>query len=222
MPGEDVQELRLWRSRVQRSVKGEGLRDSRGYACSRVVCVQRVCDTHNQQGDRAPQQIKRKGGMMRLVVTYAVLVCVFVIPDGAEWLLGQGRVVRMLLHHFFHGNVFHLLVNCLSLYFILPRAKGWHLAAGYVIGSLSLLATATPVIGASNLIYAVVGVRSPSFDSWWWRHPGTRTFLIVTALMILLPNVSAMTHIASFLVGVLVSMSVRWFRKISNDSARYI
>lgn len=160
--------------------------------------------------------------MMRLSLIYLILVCVYVIPDGVEWLIGQGRGTQMFLHHFFHGNVFHLLVNCLSLYLIVPRAKNWHLVAGYIIGSLSLLTATNPVVGFSNIVYAVIGVRSPSFDSYWWRHPGTRIFLIVTALMIFLPNVSAVTHIVSFVGGVLVSISFRWFNRIINDSARYI
>lgn len=160
--------------------------------------------------------------MIRLIVTYILLICSFIIPNGIDWLMEQGRGVQMFLHHFFHGNIFHLLVNLLSLYYIVPRAKGWHLILGYLIGSLSLLAATTPVIGFSNVIYGVIGVRSPSFDSYWWRHPGTRTFLIVTALMMFLPNVSAVTHIVSFVVGVFVSVSVRWFRKIGNGSARYI
>ena len=160
--------------------------------------------------------------MRRLIVIYAMLACVFAMPGGLEWIVAQGKGTQMFLHHFFHGNVFHLLVNFLSLYFIVPRAKGWHLIAGYFIGSLSLLAAVTPVVGISNLVYAVIGVRSPSFGSWWWRHPGTKTFLIVTALMIFLPNVSAVTHIVSFVVGVLVSVSVRWYKQTSNDSARYI
>lgn len=160
--------------------------------------------------------------MMRLSVIYLILVCVYAIPDGLEWIIAQERGMQMFLHHFFHGNIFHLLANLLSLYFIVPRAKSWHLIAGYFIGSLSLLAVTNPVVGISNLIYAVIGLRSPSFDSWWWRHPGTKTFLMVTVLMIFIPNISATTHIVSFMVGVLVSVSVRWFKRIGNDSARYI
>lgn len=160
--------------------------------------------------------------MMRLSVIYLILVCVYAIPDGLEWIIAQKMGTQMFLHHFFHGNVCHLLVNFLSLYFVVPRAKRWHLVTGYFIASLSLLAATTPVVGVSNLIYAVIGVRSPSFDSWWWRHPGTKTFLIVTVLMVFIPNISATTHIVSFMVGVLVSVSVRWFKRIGNDSARYI
>ena len=160
--------------------------------------------------------------MRRLWVIYFVLVCVFLIPNGNDWLIGQGSVTQMLLYHFFHGNIFHLLVNALSLYLIVPRAKTWHLIAGYAIGSLSLLVASSPVIGFSNIIYAVIGVRSPAFDSYWWKHPGTRTFLAVTLLMLFLPNVSAVTHIVSFVGGVILSVLCRWFKQIENVSARYI
>ena len=160
--------------------------------------------------------------MRKLWLIYLVLVGVFLIPNGNEWVIRQSKIVQMLLHPFFHGNIFHLLANALTLYLIVPRAKTWHLVAGYALGALSLLAVSNPVIGFSNIIYAVIGVRSPSFDSYWWKHPGTHIFLAVTLAMLLLPNVSAVTHIVSFVGGVIVSVLSRWFKQIENVSARYI
>ena len=93
---------------------------------------------------------------------------------------------------------------------------------GYVIASLSILATATPVIGFSNLIYAFIGLRSPSFKSKWWRHSGTIAFMVVTLAMVFIPNISAVTHIICFSAGVAVSAIVRQLKQIRDDSKRYL
>ena len=160
--------------------------------------------------------------MIRLIVIYAVLLVVFLIPDGLEWWGSQSALAKMFTHHFFHGNFFHLLANGFTLYLLNPRTKNWQIAAAYAIASLSVLPTSCNAIGFSNIIYATIGIQTPSFKSYWWRHPGTLIFLGVTLLMLLLPNVSAVTHIVSFAIGVLVSATLRNLKEIENDSARYI
>ena len=160
--------------------------------------------------------------MVRFATIGIILLTILLLPHSTEWIVGQDIYVRMALHHFFHGNLFHLLANLLSLYLILPYLKRWQMGVGYIIASLSILATATPVIGFSNLIYAFIGLRSPSFNSYWWRHPGTMVFLVVTLAMVLIPNISAVTHIICFSVGVVVSAIVRQLKQISDDSKRYL
>ena len=160
--------------------------------------------------------------MVRFVTIGIILLTILLMPHSTEWIVGQDIYVRMALHHFFHGNLFHLLANLFSLYFVLPYLKRWQMGAGYVIASLSVLATATPVIGFSNLIYAFIGLRSPSFKSKWWRHSGTMVFLVVTLLMVFIPNISAVTHIVCFSAGVVVSAIVRQLKQIRDDSKRYL
>ena len=160
--------------------------------------------------------------MVRFVVIVVILLAILLCPGSTQWIVGQDICTRMVLHHFFHGNIFHLLANLLSLYFVLPYLKRWQIGVGYVIASLSILATATPVIGFSNMVYAFIGLRSPSFKSRWWRHSGTIIFLVVTFAMVFVPNISAVTHILSFSVGVAVSVIVRQLKQIQDDCKRYI
>jgi membrane associated rhomboid family serine protease len=160
--------------------------------------------------------------MVRFVTIGIILLAVLLWPHSTEWIVGQDIYIRMALHHFFHGNIFHLLANLLSLYFVLPYLKRWQMGVGYGIASLSVLASATPVIGFSNLIYAFIGLRSPSFKSKWWRHSGTIAFMVITLAMVFIPNVSAVTHIICFSAGVLVSAIVRQLKQISDDCKRYI
>lgn len=156
------------------------------------------------------------------IVTYVVLLVVFLIPGGVEWLLSQDKTTQMFVYHFFHGNIFHLFANGLALYFLLPRVKPWQLILAYSIATLSPLIATMPIVGISNIIYAIIGLRSPSFQSAWWRHYGTITFLVVTLLMLFLSNISAVTHIVCFVSGVAISVLVRWFKKIGRGSERYI
>ena len=160
--------------------------------------------------------------MVGFIVIGVILLTVCLLPNSAEWIVSQGLLVRMGLHHFFHGNVFHLAANLLPLYVMRKYVKGWQVVVGYIIASLSILATSLPVIGFSNIVYALIGLRSPSFDSWWWKHSGTIIFLVVTFAMLFIPNISAVTHIVSFTAGVVISAIVRQFKKIQNDCARYL
>lgn len=160
--------------------------------------------------------------MVRFVVIGIILLLICLLPNSAQWIISQDVFVRMGLHHFFHGNIFHLAANLLTLYFMMPYIKRWQMAGAYVIASLSILATSVPVIGFSNIIYALIGLRSPSFDSKWWRHSGTIIFLVVTTAMLFIPNISGVTHIVSFVTGVAISVVVRQFKKVKDDCARYL
>lgn len=160
--------------------------------------------------------------MIRLIFIYAVLLGVFLVPNGLEWWGSQEVLAKMFTYHFFHGNVFHLLANCFALYFLIPRVKNWHIVIAFVIASLAVYVVSFNAIGFSNIVYAIIGLRSPSFKSYWWRHPGTLIFLGVTFLMLFLPNVSGLTHVVSFAAGVLISVILRKLKEIHNVGARYI
>ena len=156
-----------------------------------------------------------------MILILLVLLGVYLLAD-VSWIMEQEAFVRVLLCHFFHGNIFHLLANGLSVYVMFRRWKAWQIAVAYVIAVVSVMLCPAHVIGFSNVIYAVIGLKTPSFDSAWWKLPSTKILLCVTVVMLLFPNVSAVTHIISFVMGLAVSMSVRWFNLIRNDSARYI
>ena len=160
--------------------------------------------------------------MRKVFCILVPLLVVFCIPNGNEWLLQQNNVLRAFIYHFFHGNIFHLLANALSLYVMVPRSKVWHLLSAYIIATLSAFVIASPMIGISNVVYALIGVRTPSFDSWWWKHPGTIVFFAVTIMMLFLPNVSGLSHIISFAAGMAISIISRWYSRITSGAARYV
>lgn len=130
-------------------------------------------------------------------------------------------VTLACMHHFFHANAFHLAVNAFTIWYLFKRWKASELLLAYVIASLAFFAGTIPSIGFSNMIYATIGLRTPSLRSAWWKQENTIVFLTVTLVMFLFPNVSAATHVASFIGGTLVAILTRWTRRIINDSSRY-
>ena len=128
-----------------------------------------------------------------------------------------------LTHHFFHANIFHLAVNCFSVWNLFRKGVRYSavpLVIAFVIASASWFCTTADAVGFSNIIFAIVGLRTPSLKSDWWRHPSVITFLAINMIMLILPQVSAVTHLVSFTLGCLVAGLTRIINTISSDYRR--
>lgn len=128
-----------------------------------------------------------------------------------------------LVHHFFHANIFHLAVNCLSVWSLFRKGYRYSktpLLWAFLIASVSWFCTSDDVVGFSNIIFAIIGLRSPSLSHSWWKQPSVILFLAITALMALLPQVSAITHIVSFVLGCIVAGAIRIVNSICSDFRR--
>lgn len=160
---------------------------------------------------------------MRYTVT--VLIAALFLVDYTGILPGSGVpfLPSCLTYHFFHANIFHLLVNILAMWTILAPRRPHNarvFAIGYLIATAVYPLALRPVIGISNILYACIGQRTPSLRSKWWKSAPVITFLVVTLLMGLLPQVAGTTHIASFALGVAVAALQRRIDKLDNDIAR--
>lgn len=125
-------------------------------------------------------------------------------------------------YHFLHVNVFHLAANALSIWFIYRRWDTVELVLSFLIATGAYFTAMTPILGFSNIIYATIGLRTPPLVSPWWRLASTKIFLATTLLMFLLPNVSAVTHVVSFMTGASMAAFGRWAKGIIHDSSRYM
>ena len=128
-----------------------------------------------------------------------------------------------LVHHFFHANIFHLAVNCLSVWTLFRKDIRYGitpLVLAYIIGTASWFCTSADVVGFSNIIFALIGLRTPSLSHSWWKQSTVILFLAITALMALLPQVSAVTHIVSFTLGCIVAGAYRVVNNLSRDYSR--
>ena len=151
----------------------------------------------------------------------ASLAAIWMLAPVPQW-MGQGHVLRCALtHHFWHANAFHLAANCLALLafaWVLPR---WYrlLPAAYIAGSLSYFCALGPVIGVSNILFAMSGLCVPRIRG-YWKRPETWVFLAVMAGMLAFPRLSATTHITAFALGTVFGFVGRAIRRTADDCRR--
>lgn len=144
------------------------------------------------------------------IVLIGILYIVFMLAHCPEWLAGTyvPYAIRAMSYSCFHANLLHLAINCLSIWVVFAPHKKDNtpaLIVGLIIAVLVYPFALKPVVGFSNVLYAIIGFRSPSFKSAWWRHPSVLLFLAITIAMIFIPHFSATTHMAAFALGVICS-----------------
>lgn len=154
-----------------------------------------------------------------IIVTAGVLLVILLLSGCPQWLHRDAWYVAFA-HHFFHVNVFHLAVNCFSLWTLRNRISLHQALAAYLLATASWFFSPVDVAGASNFIFALIGLRTPSFRSVWWRQTSVLVFLVMTILMAALPQVSALTHIISFAFGCAGAAVSRVFSRIADDVRR--
>lgn len=162
-------------------------------------------------------------GRSAAIATSGILTAVMLVFRCPEWLHADSWHVAFV-HHFFHANLFHLAANCLSLWLMLrlpsARLDIRQIVTAYICASVSWYFATRDVVGASNFIFAFAGLRTPSFRSKWWRLQSVRTFLVVTVLMAVFPQVSAVTHVISFGLGCMCSAVTRTLKETDHDLVR--
>lgn len=154
-----------------------------------------------------------------VIVGIGILTCSMLLWGCPVWLHRDAWYVAFA-HHFFHVNVFHLAVNCLSLWTLRYRISLKQALAAYLLATASWFFSPVDVAGISNFIFALIGLRTPSFRSVWWRQVSVLVFLVTTVLMAALPQVSALTHIISFAFGCAGAAVSRLFISIADDVRR--
>lgn len=162
---------------------------------------------------------------MRYIII-AVLSIVFIFLERPEYLYGKSFLTSVT-YHFFHANIFHLAANCLSVWYLFKKtitrnAKTMiaEILIAYIIATFSYMVAFRPIIGVSNMLFAIIGMRTPAWSSSWWRAKETKLFFGITLFMLLFPQVSAITHITAFIIGVIVSMTKRKIKSLENDYRR--
>lgn len=163
--------------------------------------------------------------MVRLAIII-LLVAFHLIFGIPEFLCGtECYWLRATTYSFFHANWFHLAVNSLAIWTVFDpkrKARPFQIAAAYMIAVLVYPLSFRPVIGFSNILYATLGLRTPSLSAPWWKQPAVIAFLAVTLAMLAVPSFSATTHIASFVLGMVVSSARRGYLKLTEDARRYL
>lgn len=157
-----------------------------------------------------------------LIAVLAGLQLAFGAPD---WLQPDGApyLVRAMSYSFFHGNWWHLAVNSIAIWTIYQRqSKYSELLFSFLIAVAVYPLSFKSVIGFSNILYAQLGLRTPSLSSSWWKQPSVIVFLAVTILLVFIPRFSATTHVAAFVLGMAIAGVRRFRNNLLRDARRYL
>lgn len=161
---------------------------------------------------------------MGKVVRYAVVAVLvaFFFVDVPECLY-TGEDPAMVVHPFFHANWAHLALNCLAVWTVFDpktRPEWWYLPVGYIIAVAGYAMVDDVLVGFSTVLFAVAGLRTPSFRSPWWRSWNCIVYIGTMLLMFLLPMFAAKAHLVCFAMGVAVAAAVRFKRRLDYDTRR--
>ena len=164
-------------------------------------------------------------GRIAFILALIVIQAVFGAP---QWLMPDGApyIVRALAYSFFHGSWWHLAINTLAIWTVFDpkrmRRPMAELPLAFLIAVAVYPLSFRPVIGFSNVLYAVLGMRTPALSNPWWKHPSVLVFLAVTIALAFIPRFSATTHIAAFLLGMCVAAFRRFRNNLLRDAGRYL
>ncbi len=147
-----------------------------------------------------------------------IIICatLFVFSGQPEWLASGSLLLRMTAYHFYHASIFHLAVNSIAAYSIFGCKRKDNLRClivGYIIACAVYPLSPVPCIGMSNILYAVIGMRTPPFANRWWLSVPVLTFLAVTFAMLFVPGIAALTHIVSLAIGIVASHFIRIWKR---------
>lgn len=167
---------------------------------------------------------------MGRIVRFSILlliIALYVVYGAPAWLAGTDApyMQRAALYSFFHANAWHLAVNGLAVWTVFsPKRKGMgrELLLSYLIAVLVYPLSLRPVIGFSNILFATLGQRTPALSNRWWRTPPVILFLVLMFALLLFPQFSALTHIFSFALGMLIAACRRGINSLLKDARRFI
>ena len=140
------------------------------------------------------------------------------MTDGAYW-------HRAICYSLFHASWWHLAVNSIAIWTIFDPRREWKLTQLWVAMAIAVLVyplSFRPIIGFSNVLYAVLGLRTPPLTSPWWKQPAVIVFIVVTMAMVFVPRFSATTHIAAFVLGMAGASVKRHWLRLTEDARRYL
>lgn len=163
------------------------------------------------------------GKSLRIVIIVA-LVALQAFVGIPEYMTDGPYMLRALSYSFFHASWWHLAINAIAIWTIYPpkrKVSFLQLVISFLIAVVVYPLSIRPVIGFSNILYATLGLRTPSLSSSWWKQPAVIVFIVATLAMVFVPQLSATTHIAAFLCGMACSALRRFYLNLTKDARRY-
>lgn len=156
------------------------------------------------------------------IASIGILIGIMLLWGCPSWLHG-GQWYISLAHHFFHANIFHLAVNCFSLWTLFRKDYVYRppsIIVPFACATVSWFFSPADPVGISNFLFASLGCRTPSLKSSWWRQKNVIVFFATSLAMLAFPQVSAVTHIVSFLLGFACANLARHIKSLQDDIRR--
>ena len=153
-------------------------------------------------------------GKVRIPLILLLTACFFIWKPK----VGMPLLIGALTHHFLHANIFHLAVNCLAVWtmFNTRWKDSWmELLAGLFLGAVAYAIAGQDVVGFSNVLFAVLGIRYFKYE--WYKTSYACVLPIAIIISSVIPGISVLTHFFSFLGGVLVAWSAGVYARLSKD-----
>lgn len=151
-----------------------------------------------------------------LVYVVAILVLhLLPVPLDAVGVRAGCTLSARLLHPFFHASLLHCLVNgwaLLSVVFIYePSLVRLLVCYGIAVSfPASLFGCATPTVGASGVIFALLGSLSFSVRRRWYWQAWWAFFL---GLGFVLPTTNGWVHLYCYVLGVAIGFLCKPVRR---------
>ena len=126
------------------------------------------------------------------------------IFDGCQWW-------QRLTYQFFHVSVFHLAVNIYVMWLCVTRfsLSNTIIACCYIASALVPTYTAVPTIGASGIVYALLGVINTMVVEKWRYAAWIAVYIGIFWLF----NTNAVLHLTCYVYGLILgNVSLIWRR----------
>lgn len=160
---------------------------------------------------------------MRIIII-GILYVVFMIFRCPVWLAGAQvpYLVRAVTYSFFHANIIHLAVNCLSVWAIWNgkdmKRDFRNFFTAFVIAVIVYPLGFRPCVGISNMMFAACGLR---IRPQWLKTASGILFLVIMLAMCFFPQFAGTNHVAAFALGMAASGIARSIEPLLNDVRRF-
>ena len=158
------------------------------------------------------------------LVLYLITILVACGGIGTSW--GYSADTPLWTHfsfHFAHGNVFHLAANMLVVFTIIfgRDDKWWLWAVSYIVAVVSsfIIATTTPTIGLSGILFAYYGIIFLKDGARWKPLLQLTAFMAVSCLFA--SRMAVELHFICLLIGALIGGVIDIKKEIKNQDEIY-
>lgn len=160
----------------------------------------------------------------KMIVLYIITILVVWGGIGTSWGYSAGTPLwTHFAYPFAHGNVFHLAANMLVVFTITfnRNDRWWLWAVSYLVAVLSsfFIATPSPTIGLSGILFAYYGVIFLKDGAQW--KPLLQLLLFMAVSCLFVSRMAVGLHFICLFIGVMIGGVMSITKEIRNQNRIY-